>query len=163
MKLARLGVLVASFVTTSPVLAQAVPSEDAWQFEATPYLWAAGLSGWGRLGARTPTTNIDASFSDVWKNLDFGVMGAFEARRGRWALIFDSVYVDLSKTSDPLAGGALGTVRFKVKEAIFQLAGAYRVLDNPVTPVDVLVGARYTNLHVDASFSQSPLLPAEGV
>ncbi|CAL8480868.1 hypothetical protein [Caballeronia sp. S22] len=67
--------------------------------------------------------------------------------------------MQLSKTSDPLLGGALGTVRFRVKEAILQVAGAYRVLDSESTPVDVLAGARYTHLDGDMSFSPSRFLP----
>lgn len=159
MRCAKLNVMISAVISATPALSHAQASPDAWQFEATPYLWAAGFSGWGRIGARTPTTNLDASFSDVWRNLDVGAMGSFEARKGRWAIIVDAIYVQLSKTSDPLLGGALGTVRFRVDETILQVAGAYRVLDSQLTPVDVLAGARYTHLHADMSFSESRLLP----
>jgi hypothetical protein len=159
MRLVTVGVMVCAFVTPALAIAQAEPTQDGWHFEATPYLWAAGLSGWARIGARTPTAKFDANFSDVWKNLDFGAMGAFEARNGRWGILFDAIYVRLSKTSDPLLGGALGTARVKGDETIVQLAGAYRVLDSAVVPVDVLAGVRYTNLYSQLSFSQSALLP----
>jgi hypothetical protein len=150
------GLLTLAFAaTTAPALAQSPPTQTAWQFEATPYAWAAGINGWGRIGARTPTVKINENFSDVWRNLDFGAMGAFEARKGRWAILFDSVYVKLSANSEPLAGGAQGTAHFGMKEAILQLAGAYRVYDDPVTPVDVVVGTRYTYLSGDLSFSDS--------
>jgi len=150
-------ILFAAAVPTF-TLAQQAPS-DAWQFEATPYLWAAGMSGWSRIGARTPTSNVDVSFSDVWRALNFGAMGTFEARKGRWGIIVDGVYVKLSDTSDPLLNGQLGTVRLKMTQTIFQAAGAYRVLDSPVTPIDVLAGVRYTYLHGDLSYSGGPLLP----
>jgi hypothetical protein len=159
MRLTKLGVIVSALATPALGFAQAEPPQDGWHFEATPYLWAAGLSGWTRVGARTPTAKFDANFSDVWRNLDFGAMGAFEARKGRWAILFDAIYVKLSKTSDPLLGGALGTARLKGDQTILQLAGAYRVLDSPVIPVDVLAGVRYTNLYSQPSFSQSALLP----
>ncbi|WP_051377361.1 outer membrane protein [Paraburkholderia dilworthii] len=156
---AKLPVIVSAFIAAAPVLSNAQTSRDAWQFEATPYLWAAGFSGWGRVGARTPTANLDASFSNVWRNLDFGAMGSFEARKGRWAIIFDTIYVKLSKTSDPLLGGALGTAKLKGDQTIAQLAGAYRLVDSRITPVDALVGVRYTNLYSQISFSPSRLLP----
>lgn len=160
MKRAKLELAISAFFAAAPISAQTqTPAPDTWQFEATPYLWAAGINGWGRIGARTPTVKVDENFSDVLRNLDFGAMGSFEARKGRWAVIFDSVYVKLSATSEPLLGGALGTARFGMKEAILQLAGAYRVLDSPVVPVDVVAGARYTYLYGDLSFSQSALLP----
>ncbi|MEZ2354375.1 hypothetical protein [Caballeronia sp. RCC_10] len=149
-----------AFVVADPVLAQ-VTTEDpnAWQFEVTPYFWAAGINGWTRVGARTPTASIDASFSDVFSNLDFGAMGSFEARKGRWGVIFDSFYVKLSATSEPLAGGRLGTADFGMKEAILQLAGTYRVLDSAVTPVDLVAGVRYAYLSGDLSFSGGPFIP----
>jgi hypothetical protein len=159
MKRVKMIVVMSAFVVAAPTFAQVVaPVQDPWQFEATPYLWAAGINGWSRIGARTPTASINANFSDVFRNLDFGAMGAFEARKGRWAVIFDSVYVKLSANSDPLAGGALGTARLGMKEAILQLAGAYRVFDSAVTPVDVVAGARYTYLSGDLSISGGPVL-----
>jgi opacity protein-like surface antigen len=156
----RLTIAICTSVVAAPAFAQTTLPSDSWQFEATPYFWAAGMSGWGRIGSRTPTAKFDASFSDVWKNLDFGAMGAFEARKGRWGILFDSIYVKLGQTSDPLLGGDLGTAKLKVSQTILQVAGAYRVLDSQVTPIDVLAGLRYTYLDSDLSFSQSPLLPA---
>jgi hypothetical protein len=160
MQLVRRTLTISSCIACAPLFAQAqTPAPDPWQFELTPYLWAAGFSGWMRVGARTPTVKFDADFSDVWRNLNFGAMGSVEARKGRWAILFDGVYANLSKTSDPLLGGALGTARLKGNETILQLAGAYRVLDSPVTPVDALAGVRYTNVYSQLSFSQSALLP----
>lgn len=153
-------VAISTFVAVAPVLAQTAPSADEWKFEVTPYFWAAGMNGWSRLGARGPTAKLDASFSDVWKNLDFGAMGTLEARKGRWGILFDSIYVKLQQTSDPLAGGALGNAKLKVSQTILQLAGAYRVLESEKTPIDVLAGVRYTYLDGDISFSRSDLLPA---
>lgn len=134
------------------------PATGDWQFEATPYFWAAGLNGWTRIGARTPTVKIDPSFSDVWRNLDFGAMGSFEARNGRWAAIFDSVYVKVSATSDPLLGGT-STAQVGLKEAILQLAGAYRVFDSAVVPIDVVAGVRYAYLYGDLSLSKGAIIP----
>lgn len=151
---------IAACMADAPLFAWAqTPSPDDWQFEVTPYLWAAGFDGWGRVGARTPTAKFDANFSDVWQNLNFGAMGSFEARKQRWGILFDAIYVKLSKKSGPLLGGELGTAELSGDQTILQLAGAYRALDNPVWPVDVLVGVRYTNLYADLAFSQSPLLP----
>jgi hypothetical protein len=163
MKRAKLMLGIATVFVSGSVSAQvSVPSNDTWQFEATPYLWAAGMNGWTRLGARTPTAKIDPSFSDVWRNLDVGAMASFEARKGRWGIIFDSVYVKLSANSQPLPGGVLGSANVGLKQAIVQLAGEYRVLDSAVTPVDVLAGARYTYLYGDLSFSNGAVLPGRG-
>src|SRR5258708_36651754 len=49
-----------------------------------------------------------------------------------------------------------------MKEAILQLAGAYRVFDSAVTPVDVVAGARYTYLSGDLSISGGPIIAGGG-
>lgn len=160
MRHVRPTLAIATCIAYGPLCAQAqTPAPGTWQFELTPYLWAAGFSGWGRIGESTPTVKFDANFSNLWRNLNFGAMGNFEARNGRWTIVFDAIYVKLSNTSAPLLGGELGTAKLTGDETILQLAGAYRVLDSPVTPVDVLVGIRFTDLYADLAFSQSALLP----
>jgi hypothetical protein len=151
----------AAVAPAAPAVAAAeeVPSADEWKFEATPYFWAAGMSGWSRVGSRTPTVRFDADFSEVWDHLDFGAMGSFEARKGRWGILFDAIYVKVSQRSKPLADGFLGTVDTTLKQTILQAAGAYRVYDSPKTPIDVLAGVRYNNLNGDLDFSSSRLLP----
>ena len=68
--------------------AQSLPPDSAfssgWTYEATPYLWFAGVKGDTRVGTRLPAVAVDASFSDLASNLDLGLMGSFEARRQRW-------------------------------------------------------------------------------
>ncbi|MFP3558833.1 hypothetical protein SB861_50535 [Paraburkholderia sp. SIMBA_049] len=133
---------------------------DTWQFSVTPYLWVAGMSGTVRVGQAIPAQNVDVHFSNVAKNLDFGVMGTIEARKDRWGIIVDGFYVNLSRSSDPILGGSLGTARLQLDNAILQVAGAYRVMESDKIPVDVIAGVRYTALNTTLSFSASPLLPA---
>ncbi|AOB33013.1 hypothetical protein AKI39_23095 [Bordetella sp. H567] len=102
---------------------------------------------------------FDASFSDVWRNLDVGAMGTVEARKGRWGILFDAIYVKVGEDSKPLLEGDLGKARLHVSQTILQLAGAYRIVDDRVFPIDVLAGVRYTYLDSDLSFTRSPLLP----
>lgn len=133
---------------------------DDWQFTATPYLWTAGQNGSARIGTRLPAQNVDASFSDILSNLDWGAMAAFEARKDRWGILADLFYVQLSKTSDPLLQGALGTAGLKADNTLVEVAGAYRAWQNDAVWLDVIGGVRYFNLHASISLSSSPLLPA---
>ena len=58
-----------------PVTATVAGSSDQWEYEATIYLWAAGID------ATTPTGgDIDMSFSDILSDLDMTFMGTFGAR-----------------------------------------------------------------------------------
>jgi opacity protein-like surface antigen len=121
---------------------------DAWQFEITPYLFAAGMSG--KTGIGSVTANVDMSFDDIRKNLDQGFMALFEARKGPWTYGLEGVYFKLkdegAKSWDgPLGGTGTGTLEATMTEQLYQLTAGYRVLDEH-TKVDVLGAARYTQL-----------------
>ena len=150
----------AGLVAVAPAAAEEAPKSDGWQFEITPYFWAAGLNGWTRVGSRAPTMSVDTDFSKIWDHLDFGGMGSFEARKGRWGILMDAIYIKVSQRSEPLARGLLGTADATLQQTIRQGAGAYRVLDSEKTPVDLLAGVRYVYIDGDLEFSRSRLLPA---
>ena len=102
---------------TAPAIAQSAPAptDEAWHFAVTPYLWMAGLNGSTRIGPLAPQ-NVDAPFSDVVGNLSAALMGAFEARKNRRVILLDTFYVSLSQTSGPLLGGELGNAKVKLNQ-----------------------------------------------
>jgi len=112
-------------------------SAERWQFEASPYLWLAGVDGSIRVGDRSLDTS--QSYDDILSDLDFGAMGTFEARKGRWAIFFDGVY---TKVSDD-AQSARGPVNGRLIQQIYSLGAAWRALEQGPTTVDVLGGLRY--------------------
>ena len=118
-----------------------------WQYELTPYLWASGMKGDVQAGA-LPRTSVDMSFSDILDVFDFGLMGAFEARNGRWGLLFDGMYMKVSdsataRRTGPGPIGATLTANADVKMEQTMLAGAvaYRAMEGR-SPVDVIGGLR---------------------
>ena len=150
--------VVAAAVAASVAPASAQTSGTGIQYEITPYLWAAGVSGATRLGPRDPV-NEEARFTDILDSLSGGFMGSFEARKDRWGALFDVFYIEFSKDSQPLLNGRLGTVRAEIDQTIYQLAGTYRVSEDPTTAVDVLLGVRYPTTDLELAFSPSQLLP----
>ena len=146
--IATLVILAASGLSVaSPALAQ---SEDKasndWQFRIIPDFWLVGVSGDIRAGNLIDTT-IDASFSDILKSLDFGLMGAFQVRKGRVAFIFDGMYAKLSK--DGLASGGLGeSVRAGIKVRLYSFAVSYRILKG-WAPLSIVGGIRVMPIQAD--------------
>jgi hypothetical protein len=70
----------------------------SWQFEATPYLWAAGLDGTLAINNRPQQDlTVQQDFSGLFKILDLAASGSFEARNGRWGVLFDAVYFKVSR------------------------------------------------------------------
>jgi opacity protein-like surface antigen len=150
-----------------PAPAAATPEEkgtQAWQFEFTPYLFAAGMNG--KTGMNRVTADIDAGFNDIFNNLDSGFMAVFDARKGPWSLAVEGVYFKLKdeKTSSwagPFGNSSTGTVEATMTEQIYQLSAGYRVADDRVK-VDLIAAARTTLLDAQLNLTVttgSPLLP----
>jgi opacity protein-like surface antigen len=147
----------------APVRAQEA-GRDSWQVEFTPYVWGAGMSGKVRLNDRPQAgLTVEQSFSDVLKVLDFALMGAFEARKDRWAVLADGVYFKVSDKGS--VTGALGfsslAAQATITQQMYALAGAYRVSDGVTpTPVDVVGGLRAMSVKWDVGITASvPVLP----
>lgn len=144
--------------------AAAVKDADQWQFEITPYIFAAGMNG--KTGIGPVTANVDMSFDAIRKNLDQGFMALFEARKGSWTYGLEGVYFKLKDEGTkswqgPLGSTGTGTLDATMTEQLYQLTAGYRVLDEH-TKVDVLGAARYTQLDANLNLTVttgSPLLP----
>ena len=133
-----------------------------WQFEIQPYVWLPGLHGDAKVN-NAPRADIDMSPKDVFQKLDFALMGMFEARNGRWGLVGDAFYAKLSDGADKTFSlhprfGADVNVGLKLKQKIFALAGEYRLLEG-ATPVDLMLGARYNSIDMDAKVDLQGLGP----
>lgn len=117
-------------------------SPPGWQYEFTPYLWGAGTDGTTRV--RSIDGSSTASFSDVFTPIDFGLAGTFEARKDRWSILADGIYIKLSNSET----NASSRINADITPQQYSLAGTYRVAPGPV-PVDLLGGARYIDVQVD--------------
>ena len=125
--------------------------EPRWSFTIAPYLWGAGISG-DVASFGLPTVDIDASFSDIFDNLDFGAMFVSELRYGRFGIVTDLVYVKLSLEEDTPLGISANSVTLDAETLAFTLAGEYRVLEAPAGSLDILAGARVWHVDTDLSF-----------
>jgi hypothetical protein len=136
------------------------PSAGEWQFELTPYLWGAGMKGSVEAGA-LPRVNVDMSFSDVFDMLDFGAMATFEARKGRFGILTDAIYMKVSADASasrtgpgPIGATATASAALRIEQTMLAAALTYRVSDG-ATAVDVLAGARYNNIDATADIAGS--------
>ncbi len=136
-----------------PLLAATNASaQDAdWTYKATLYGWFPGMST--TIDTNFGTIESDSSASDALSNLDMAFMGSFAAQRGRWGLVGDLLYTDLSSTQDtPFALYGEGTVG--VKMTAFSGYALYRVSTDPTVLFDVGAGFRNFNVDIDVSLSQ---------
>jgi hypothetical protein len=133
-----------------------IPGKDpnGWSFVIEPYLWATALSGTVGV-APAPSLNLQASAKNLLQNLDWGLMGMVEARKGRWGILGDGFYAELSP--DVKLGGVFyNSADLTVQQAFASLALAYRVIDDRRGFLDVYAGARYNYLGLQMDLETSP-------
>ena len=134
----------------------ATAQSGGWQFEVTPYLWAAGMQGDVGVG-RIDMQGVETSFSGIAKSLRAGFMGAFEGRKDRFGFLFDAIFMQLSQTK-PAPAGFLGDVHAKPVQQAYTIAGTWRVVDGNA-PVDLVAGVRTNYIKLDLDLSSSALAP----
>jgi hypothetical protein len=140
-----------------PVLTTATAATVAgWTFAFSPYLWAPGVSS--SVDTRFGTLSADASVGDVVSSTNFALMGLVEARSGRWGLIADLVYTDLTERNDTPFGVLFSEARIDTRLTMASLYSGYRVYETPQVAVDLLAGARSISMDIDVSLSPGALL-----
>lgn len=122
---------------------------DGWTFAISPYAWLPGVSTSAQLAGRN--VDVEQSSSDALSSLDFAFMGAAEARNGRWGLILDVIYSDLSASQGTPFGLLWSKAEVETKLAATTIYAAYRLVDHPRGSLDLLGGARFFALDLTVS------------
>lgn len=123
---------------------------DGWSFAASPYFWAAGLSGDLAQFGLPSTIRVDADFGDVLKNLDFAAMAIGEARYDRFSVFGDVMYTRLGGSGT--ARGILADDVDVASETFAGLLGAgYSVFKDERSHLDIVIGARLWSVGTDVS------------
>ncbi len=153
------GLIPAAMVCGS-VGSAAAGDPGGWQFEATLYGWYAGLDSEvrfpGPLGRESDVT-VDAS--DIIDNLNMVFMGAVEARKDRWSIITDLVYLNMGDDAattvrvgpDP---GYPATASADLDITTWVVSGGvgYDLLQAERGRLALMGGARYLSVDVDGQF-----------
>lgn len=129
-----------------PALAQ----DSAWTYDLSMNLWfsATGVT------ADTPNGQVDAelSFSDAIQDLDFAFMGTAEARNGRWGLVSDLLYFNLTADGPTPDGVLFREVAAGTKITVLSALVAYRVHEDAAMAVDLAAGVRGFWTDIDTTF-----------
>jgi hypothetical protein len=116
-------------------------SGQGWHFSVSPYVWLPGVHG--TIGVLENDASVHASFSDIFSNFSFALMGAFDPRYNRFVMPLDFMWIKLSNDKalpfDILATSA----KVKVNLDVLTQKIGYRVLETERFKVDALAGVRY--------------------
>ena len=144
---------------------QAQNATDAdWKYSVMPYLWLPSIDGKLRFGPPPTggiTPNVELDAGNYLDSLDMAVMLSGTARKDRWLIGTDLMYLHFSDsegkaTSVDINPGA-GPVNVAVSNAgisadlkgtVWTMVGGYAVVQEPKTSFEVLGGFRYLGLDV---------------
>ncbi|NOC45875.1 MULTISPECIES: outer membrane protein [unclassified Ruegeria] len=142
--------LCAATLSASAATTAAAQQSD-WSYEATIYLFMPETE----TSLSTPMGTLDGtlSFSDALENLDFAFMGAFSATDGRWLILADYNYTDLSFSNSTPGPASSGLETSFTTQYLSGYVG-YRVYEAPTISVDVAGGFRWFS--TDTEFTLLP-------
>ena len=137
--------------------AEETAQTDQWEFDAAIYLWGASIGGKTGTGS-----DLDISFDELLSNLEMAFMGAVGARKGKWSLMLDAIYMDVKGTGsvtipidgllDINANGSLELTAWVLTPSV-----GYNLFQTERIYLDVLAGARYLYLKSDTELDLAPL------
>ena len=137
--------LFAGAPPTEPILQ--TPQKSDWQFQVSPYLWLAGIKGTSAVPA-LPASEVDASFGDIWDNLDFAGFLAFEARHNQWRLFGDFQYINLGADAQLQTGQ---TLNLDIEQVRLEIGASYEVYRSESTSLELYAAAMYNYLDQELS------------
>lgn len=119
----------------------AATAAAAWALAVTPYLWLPSING--TLQFEPPPgagVRPEASVGDDYlQHLEAALMLSAEARKGKWAVLADVIYLDFSKQNAAMRSGVDVGSQASLKGLLWQVA-ASRALG---PSFEILGGARY--------------------
>jgi hypothetical protein len=133
------------------------PADQGWHVDVAPYIWFAGVNG--TVGTAGRQSSIHVSAGDVLSNVNFGIMGAVDARYNRIVIPVDFMWVKLTDERGLPIGQGTTSLHVKLNEDIFTPKVGYRLVSKERFKVDALVGIRFW--HVGNTLTLQPQ-PANG-
>jgi hypothetical protein len=140
-------------------------ADSDWQFGASVYGWFPDISGKTAFADDSGGGEFEIDVKDILDNLEFTLQGGFDARRGRWGVATDLIYMSVGNSKrnsregtiggSPIPVDASARVELDMKSWIWTTAGYYRLVDDGRNSFDVLAGLRYMDVEqqLDWSFS----------
>lgn len=142
-------------------LGQTAAGSPGWTFNVAPYLWLPSVNATlnynlpSALNGRLPT-DLSAGPGDILSHLNFATMVAADAQYGRFSLLTDFIYLNVSATNShfrsidfaglpslPISGAAELGNSTSLNAKIWTLAAGYTLLQGEWGNVDAIAGFRY--------------------
>lgn len=151
--IAALGISAMLMFTQGVAAQSPEPISEDWKYAAEMYAWLPEIKSEDEAG-NTSTITLD----DILSNLDFTAMLSGGARKGKWSLATDLIYMNLSNNTDDNLGPILQLDEIELEAWIVSPTVGYTIYQNQDHVVNVFAGARY--LWLDLSLKVKARIPA---
>lgn len=155
--------------------ATAQAAGEEWTFTLTPYLWLPNVNGTLKYSP-PPSGNgapeVSTGPNNYLENLSAVFMVSGEARKGRWSVVSDFIYLDFNGEKSAVkavnfGGSAVGTSLDASTKSSFTgtqwtLAGGYALVDAPQASLDVIGGLRYLGIEARSDWQLTGTVTAPG-
>jgi hypothetical protein len=138
----------------------AAAQDSGWTFQGSLYGWLPGLST--TIGTPFGDYDVESNGSDVLSNLDMTFMGTLEARTGKWGVIGDLLYVDLSNETDSPFGRRFESSTLETTTTAFSGYAVYRTYESDKAILDAGVGFRAFDVGLDLDLKSADSRPDYG-
>jgi hypothetical protein len=155
--------------------AQAQLAEDHWTFAITPYLWLPNINGTLKYSVppgAAGSPEVGAGPNNYLQNLQAVLMLAGEARKDRWAVLADAIYLDFANQASTVKavnfGGSVVSTNLNsstsssLKGWLLTLAGGYAAVQTPRATLDVLAGVRYLGIRASTDWQLTATVTGPG-
>jgi hypothetical protein len=156
----QIGSLLLSIVLASGTVLFAndiyASEQRSWQFGASIYGWFPDISGQTSFSQATGGGDFEIGIDQILDNLEFTLMGTFDARKGRSGFLVDMIYMGVGNSKSGVREATIGGIQIPVTASadvnldldswIWTLAGYYRTVDQSESTFDLLAGLRYLDV-----------------
>jgi hypothetical protein len=144
--------LVAAVAGLALQAALPAAAEDSCCFRLTPYYWAVGVDG--KIENNRPgedaSVNFNRSISDVTDNLEFNGSLMLEHNLGHWVNFASVDYISTTNDDSDWRGRQGQKIEVQADTTLGTAATGYRFGPGGESHVDLLVGARYAKMDLEA-------------
>ena len=141
---------------TKPDAARSDAAPEDWEFVFELYGWIATIEGTAAGGH-----DFEFDFETIVENLDMTIMAVLGARKNRWTLMSEVIYLDLEDTSNSNLNEVLQLTSKGMTDWIVNPFVSYEIFGSKKGSFQLLAGARYLDIEVDIDLKTRPPLEPE--
>ncbi len=173
------GIVLLAVIFASIFMAYAQAQSDApadqWTFSITPYLWLPNVNGTLKYSvppAAGGSPEVETGPNNYLENLHAVIMISGEARRDRWSVFTDLIYLDFSDENSSVKsvdfGGNLVSSSVNVATSssfrgmAWTLGAGYVVQASQAVTLDVFGGLRYFGLEASTDWQLEGVITGPG-